>query len=197
MKHYILALSRIVRVYLKIYLCKTKIIKGTGLHIGKGGILWAPERIVFGNNVYLGKFVDIETNLVVDDNVLIANHVKFAGRNDHDFNTVGTPVRFGKWMAHTEKPADCPGIRVESDVWIGLGAIILAPVRIGRGSIIAAGSVVTKDVEPYSIVGGNPARTIKKRFNENDILKHEELIGKKIFSYSQKGLLFSKGYHLE
>lgn len=62
----------------------------------------------------------------------------------------------------------CPDlVTVEDDVWIGTRAIISAnrPLTIGRGSIIAAGSVVTNDVEPYSIVGGNPARHIRSRFS--------------------------------
>lgn len=58
---------------------------------------------------------------------------------------------------------------VGNDVWIGEGAIILAGVTIGNGSIIAAGAVVTKSVEPYSIVAGVPAREIKKRFDPNTI----------------------------
>lgn len=62
----------------------------------------------------------------------------------------------------------CPElVTIEDDVWIGTRAIIAAnrPLTIGRGSIIAAGAVVTKDVEPYSIVGGNPARYIRSRFS--------------------------------
>ena len=61
----------------------------------------------------------------------------------------------------------CPDlVTIEDDVWIGTRVIITAnrPLTIGRGSIIAAGSVVTKDVEPYSIVGGNPAHYIRSRF---------------------------------
>ena len=54
-------------------------------------------------------------------------------------------------------------IVIEDDVWIGARVIILKGVTIGKGSIIGAGSVVTKDVEPYSIVGGNPAKLIRKR----------------------------------
>ncbi|MDQ7799461.1 MAG: DapH/DapD/GlmU-related protein [Candidatus Edwardsbacteria bacterium] len=56
-----------------------------------------------------------------------------------------------------------PQTVIEDDVWIGAQAIILPGVRIGRGAIVAAGAVVTKDVEPYAIVGGNPARLIKRR----------------------------------
>ncbi|MEO0788683.1 MAG: CatB-related O-acetyltransferase [Bacteroidota bacterium] len=58
---------------------------------------------------------------------------------------------------------------VGNDVWIGYGATIMPGVTIGDGSIIATKSVVTKDVEPYSIVGGNPAKRIRKRFSEEQI----------------------------
>jgi virginiamycin A acetyltransferase len=58
---------------------------------------------------------------------------------------------------------------IGNDVWIGYKAAIMAGVKIGDGAIIGAYSVVTKDVEPYAIVGGNPAKTIRKRFSETDI----------------------------
>lgn len=58
---------------------------------------------------------------------------------------------------------------IGNDVWIGYGAKILAGVKIGDGAIVAAGAVVTKNVEPYSIVGGVPARVIAKRFEDDDI----------------------------
>ena len=64
-------------------------------------------------------------------------------------------------------------IVIENDVWIGYGSIIVSGVHIGRGAIVAAGSVVLKDVEPYAIVAGNPAREISKRFTENQIIEHE------------------------
>lgn len=65
-------------------------------------------------------------------------------------------------------------VKVGSDVWIGRNAILLSGVNIGDGAVVGAGSVVTKDVPPYGIVGGNPARLIRFRFKENmitDILK--------------------------
>lgn len=58
---------------------------------------------------------------------------------------------------------------IGNDVWIGYRAAIMAGITVGDGAIIAAYSVVTKDVEPYSIVGGNPARLIRKRFSEAEI----------------------------
>jgi virginiamycin A acetyltransferase len=64
----------------------------------------------------------------------------------------------------------CKGdIIIENDVWIGAKATIMSGVKISNGAIIAAGSLVTKDVEPYSVVGGNPAKHIKYRFEENQI----------------------------
>lgn len=63
------------------------------------------------------------------------------------------------------------GTVIGNDVWIGYGATIMPGVRIGDGAIIATKSVVTKDVEPYAIVGGNPAKEIRKRFTDDKIKK--------------------------
>ena len=65
-------------------------------------------------------------------------------------------------------------IVINEDVWIGARVTLLAGVNVGRGSIIAAGAVVTRDVPPYSVVGGVPAKVISYRFNLEEIKKHEE-----------------------
>ncbi|KOP64687.1 chloramphenicol acetyltransferase [Bacillus sp. FJAT-18019] len=64
---------------------------------------------------------------------------------------------------------------IESDAWIGMNAMIMPGVTIGEGAIVAAGSVVAKDVAPYTIVGGNPAKVIKKRFTDAEIEKLKEM----------------------
>jgi len=64
-----------------------------------------------------------------------------------------------------------PEIQIGHDVWLGTNVIIPGGINIGNGAIIAAGSVVIKDVEPYTVVGGNPAKIIRKRFSEDEIAK--------------------------
>ena len=64
---------------------------------------------------------------------------------------------------------------VGNDVWIGSEAMIMPGVQIGDGAVIGSRALVTKDVEPYSIVGGNPAKLIKKRFSDDDIQKLQEM----------------------
>lgn len=93
-----------------------------------------------------------------------ANH-RLGSVTTYPFNVFG-----GSWQENTpDHMSQLPfkgDIVIGNDVWIGRESIIMPGVKIGDGAIIAACSVVTKDVEPYSVVGGNPARFIKKRFND-------------------------------
>jgi len=97
----------------------------------------------------------------------IASDVKFILGGNHSMNTFSTfPFRY--YFNNKECEAKSKGpIIVEDDVWIGTCSIILSGVTLGKGTIIGAGSVVTKSTNPYSIVAGNPARLIKMRFNES------------------------------
>lgn len=72
--------------------------------------------------------------------------------------------------------------RIDDGAWIGMRAMIMPGVHIGEGAIVAAGAIVTKDVPPYTIVGGNPAREIKKRFSSNII---DRLLKLKIYAHSE------------
>ena len=75
---------------------------------------------------------------------------------------------------------------IGDDVWIGMDATILSGVTIGQGAVIAAGSVVVKDIPPYAIVGGNPAKVIKYRFDEKTI---NSLTNKGEFVLSEKEII--------
>lgn len=116
----------------------------------------------FGDKLIIGKFC------------AIASGAKFImGPANHRMNSISTypfAVFGDAWAAnipqHLEQLPFKGDTVVGSDVWIGRESIIMPGVRIGDGAIIAAYSVVTKDVPPYTVVGGNPASIIKKRFND-------------------------------
>lgn len=151
---------------------------GSNFHAGRNVFFWAKNSIKIGDNFYIGRYSQIECDAEIGNNVLFANCVALVGRYDHHFKQIGIPTRLSSkigdadynWKGLVSK------VIIEDDVWIGYGAIILSGVKIGKGSIIAAGSVVIKDIEPYSIAGGNPAKYIKSRFNANEIIEHELLI---------------------
>jgi acetyltransferase-like isoleucine patch superfamily enzyme len=186
----LLAVLRRLRTAMTVLRSGSILSHGHGLHIGRNARLWAPDGIKIGDNVYIGKDVEIECNCDIGDYVLIANRVALVGRHDHDFRAVGFPVRFSPWIgsARYAGAARHEKITVEPDVWIGYGAIVLTGVRIGRGAIVAAGSVVTDDIAPYAIVAGTPAREIGKRFaNPEDIAAHEASIRNGTFVFSERG----------
>lgn len=109
------------------------------------------------NKVYIGNFCSI------------ADNVTFIINNDHPYNMLTTYPLKKRLFSGENESISKGDIIVEDDVWIGNNVLIMSGVKIGQGSIVAAGSVVTKDVAPYSIVGGCPAKQIKKRFPEDVI----------------------------
>lgn len=103
----------------------------------------------------------------------VADGTVFLASLEHQTNTISTypyKVYYTGCKAETKTKGD---IIVEDDVWIGYGATIMSGVHIGQGAVIAAGAVVAKDVPPYAIVGGVPAKVIKYRFSPELI---EELL---------------------
>jgi acetyltransferase-like isoleucine patch superfamily enzyme len=102
-------------------------------------------------------------------------NVGLIGRYDHDFKCLGKPIRLAPWVGDKGYSGLGKGLEViiQDDVWIGFGAILISGVRIGRGAIVGVGSVVPKNVAPYSIVVGNPARCIGWRFATDEIAEHE------------------------
>lgn len=169
--------------YLKQIRCKIIILKnksniylGKNSTFGKGTVLYCPNKIVIGDNVYIGKYCSLETDIEIKDDVLIGNNVGLIGKYDHDYEKVGTTIKNSPWIG--EKKYNFKGkelcITINEDVWIGYGTIILSGVTVGRGAIIAAGSIVTKDIPAYSICAGNPCRVIKYRFTNEEIIEHEK-----------------------
>jgi len=115
---------------------------GEGLEIGDGTAIGAGSWIGASGHVSIGR------------DVLLGPCVTILPEN-HAFDDPGATIKSQGVVRE--------GVVVEDDCWIGARAVVLAGVRVGRGSVVAAGAVVTRDVAPYSIVGGVPARVIRSR----------------------------------
>lgn len=106
---------------------------GSRTRIGLGNVIIGPVKI--GNNI------------------MFAQNIVLSGLN-HVYEDINIPI--------LDQPVTTSEIIVEDDCWIGANSIVVAGVKIGKHSVVAGGSVVTKDVPPYSIVGGNPAKLLKQ-----------------------------------
>lgn len=151
---------------------------GENLYAGRRISLWAKNKISIGDNFYIGRDSQIETDSIIGNNVIFGNKVAIVGKYDHHFQQLGVPIRLASRIrdsSYNWKGLNSVTI-IEDDVWIGYGSIIMGGVHIKKGTIIAAGSIVTKDTEAYSIYGGNPAKKIRPRFNtKEDLDKHISL----------------------
>lgn len=126
---------------------------------------------VAGAYSYVGPGCEIGPGVIIGAYTMLGPAVRIVG-NDHVFCIPGAAIIFSGRPEFKETI-------LGSDVWIGAGVTIIAGVRIGDGSIVAAGSVVTKDIEPLLIVGGVPARVIRKRFPDAiDEAKHLQFLSK-------------------
>lgn len=114
------------------------------------------DKISFGKNISIHPlcYIDGQGNITIGDNVSIAHNVSMLSF-EHDFSDVNKPIK--------DAPCIPQEIIIEDDVWVGAGVRVLGGVRIGTGSVIGAGAVVTKDIPPYSIAVGVPAKVVSKR----------------------------------
>ncbi|MCL6258962.1 acyltransferase [Aquiflexum sp. TKW24L] len=127
------------------------IIRPTNLYGGEAGV-----GLKVGNNSSIGPYAYIGCSgyIEIGDNVMMSPRVSIYSEN-HNFSQTESPM--------IEQGVTRSFVKIEDDCWLAANSVILAGVTVGKGSVVAAGSIVTKDVPPYSIVGGNPARIIKSR----------------------------------
>lgn len=140
---------------------------GPKVYIGPRAVLSATNApITFKGYTSVGEDLSIHTG----------NHARIIGQYHTSITEATKPKGY-------DKP-----VVIEEDVWIGSRVTILMGVTIGRGSTIAAGAVVSKDVPPYCIVGGVPAKVIKCNWSVDKILEHEKLLYPENERISQKDL---------
>lgn len=148
---------------------------GENFIVGKRGYIHK-ENFRAGHDIYIGPYHYIQANTKLGNYVMISDHVNIIG-HDHNFEKVGMPIIF------SGVPTDSPETQIKDDVWIGHAVTIMRGVTIGEGSIIAANSVVTKDIIPYGIYAGIPATLIKMRFKTD---KDRKIHSKRIKELGKK-----------
>lgn len=142
-------------------------------------------RVDVASNLIAKEYSFIGNNCIICPNVKIGRYTMLAANvsilgGDHIITNPASPIIFsGRPKMETTTIGD--------DVWIGSNTIIMAGVTIGNGSIIGAGSIVTKDIPAYSICAGNPAKYIRKRFSDEEILIHKNMLKDKFNSINYCG----------
>lgn len=129
---------------------------GPDVNIEHGATFGSGKGISLGARSGLGVDAEILGPVVIGEDVMMGPRCTIISAN-HRFDDVTVPMNRQGW-SEVDRP-----VVIEDDVWIGANVTITARVRVGRGSILAAGSVVTRDVPPYSIAGGVPARVLRSR----------------------------------
>lgn len=128
---------------------------GKNVNVEQGAYFGSGRDIEIGDNSGIGINCHLPSNVKIGKDVMIGPDVLIIGEN-HDFSDINVPMRLQGYKS--SEP-----VRISDDVWIGARVIILPGVKIGKGVVIGAGAVVTKDIPPYAICVGNPARVIKFR----------------------------------
>lgn len=139
---------------------------GRDFNAGRGAIISAPHGLNIGDNVSVGPRTVIQVDGSIGSHVMIGMNVYIVGREDHAIDEVGIPMLASTWVGDRE-PGARDSVEIGTDVWIGACSVILSGVTIGDGAVIGAGSVVTSDVESFSVNVGVPARKVGERFESD------------------------------
>ncbi len=139
-----------------------------------------PDRCNFSGNIRIGYGTTLGYNNFVHGDVSIGKYCQLGAdvaihTTNHPTNYLSTYINKNLFDGELTALKEIKKAKIGHDVWIGHNAIIVGNVKIGNGAVIASGSVVTKDVEPYTIVAGVPAKAIRKRFSEKIIQEVEAL----------------------
>lgn len=154
-------LKKLIRVILSRLRLRRAIGLGRNIAVGRdfvcgpGLLISSKNSVAIGDRVFVGRYCQIASNVVIGNDVMLASFVGLVG-GDHEID--GDIV-----VIKNAGRADMRTTHIGDGAWLGHASVVLHGVRIGDHSVVAAGAVVTRDVAPFSVVGGNPARHIRFR----------------------------------
>lgn len=155
------------RIWLLLHTKYRGAITGKGFHVAWKVTIHRPG-FMAGDYVYIGPYSEIAPHVHIGNYTSLSSYVVITGA-DHRFDVPGVPIRF------SGRP-ESRVTEIGHDVLIGHGATVMRGVSIGNGAIVGAGAVVTKDVPPYAIVAGVPAKIVRYRFDAAGIAIHEKML---------------------
>lgn len=164
-------------------------------YFGKNASLGIPADLKNPKNIYLYDFARIgrrstimtmgDSKFIMKKGCLTAEGLTVVTSNHHQ--------HIGKFLSGGNEDNVYKDIIVEEDVWIGINVTLLSGAHVGRGAIIGACSVVTKEIPPYAIAVGNPAKVIKFKWSIEEIMEHERLLYPENERYSREQLDSHRG----
>lgn len=128
------------------------------------------EKTSLGDNVFINMGAHFSGHISIGDDVLIGPYV-YIINGDHGFTEIGKKI-------YQQKRQDDGTVTIGIDCWIGARTVITKAVTIGEGTIVGAASVVTRNLPPYCVCVGNPCKPKKKRYSDEELLTHLQLLGR-------------------
>ena len=128
---------------------------GQNVNIEHGAYFGSGRLVDIGDNSGIGVDCHVPPNIQIGKDVMMGPEVLIFRRN-HRFDNVDIPMRLQGYE-------EAPPVVIEDDVWLGARVIVLPGIRIGNGAVIGAGAIITKDVPPFAVCAGNPARVVRFR----------------------------------
>lgn len=146
---------------------------GAEVHIGKDGLIHGTvtteshvAKVIIGNNVFIGggSLLDCAQSITIEDDVLISHRCLISDSDNHSISYSVRKHDLAKWKKSEldVTAAKTAPVRIGKGAWLGAQVIVLKGVTIGEGAVIGAGAVVTKDIPPWCVAAGNPAKIIRE-----------------------------------
>lgn len=146
---------------------------GNNFKFDPNSSIFTPQLLTIGDNVFIGEKAHIAAHVTIGNNVMFGPRPMIIGGN-HLFGVRNKSMR----SLQPKNRENVKLITIEDEVWCGAGIIILGGMTLGMGSVIGAGSVVTKSIPPFTMAVGNPCKVIKKIFSDEALLEHIQILGK-------------------